>query len=263
MIEILVTTQAISVDSILGLRYGRGFPVVVKKCPCHWGGSERLPEFIIVRVTDTDDIEGWTDAWLRKTSYAVLAHDPETDFFRVKIFPQDQKDICQITVLEMQAFLINWGAEKIEPDVADLGVVFELTAMDAIHSRGLFSFGAEDDFVKYTELLYDPAVGEHQVVLDYSLSKITEAEIRRVLEEAHFVVDSIDHAKGICIFTGYRHIMIGLLEQQVEANFHKVMARRQWRFSDNTVMDAMLHGGVKEMTLAEADADVTSVSDEV
>lgn len=68
---------------------------------------------------------------------------------------------------------------------------------------------------------------------------------------------------GVCIFTGYRHKMIGLLEQQVAAKFHKMLTRVRWRFSDETVMDALLHGGVKEMTLAEAEEDMIDVAEEV
>lgn len=281
MIEICVSANENSKELILRGRYGKGFPVDVKPAPFAWGGA-CPPDFAIVRITDTDDVKDWNTPWTRITAYEILQHDPLADFFRVKIFPTDKKSAAALTVAEMQQFLLDWGAEKIESDNPDLGVIFEITAMDAINHRGLFTFGAEDDFVTYSEIEYDMATGAHKVSMDYSLSKLTVDDIRVVLSEAQMDIDSIETVDelvesddpegepttitreiGVCIFTGYRHKMIGLLEQQVAAKFHKMLTRVRWRFSDETVMDALLHGGVKEMTLAEAEEDMIDVAEEV
>lgn len=261
MIEILVRAETST--NILSGRYGKGFPVVAALSPCNWGGCECPPSFVIVKVTDTDDTSDWNTPWKRTTSYEILQHDPVSDSFRVKIFPTDKKSAAALTVEAMQQFLLDWGAEKIESDDPDFGVIFEITAMDAIDHRGLFTFGQEDDYVRYAETEYDPASGAHKVSMDFSLSTLTEDVIRRILGEAGMDINSMDMRTGTCIFTGYRHKMIGMLEQQVADKFNTMITRVRWRFSDAVVADALANGGVKEMTFAEAEADMIDVAEEV
>lgn len=263
MIEILVSAREANKEIVLRGRYGKGFPIVVKSYPCAWGGCEGPPDSVKIRITDSDDMTEWTDPWRRITAYEILQHDPVADFFRVKIFPSDKKSASALTVEEMQQFLLDWGAEKIESDEPDFGVLFELTAMDAINHRGLFTFGEEDTFIKYNEIEYDMVTGMHKISMDYANSTIAEETVRGVLTEAQMDIVSVDHEKGICIFIGYRHKMIGLLEKQVAEKFHKMLTRVRWRFSDNVVADALANGGLKEMTLAEAEADMLDVAEEV
>ena len=261
MIEILVRAEPST--NILSGRYGKGFPVVTQLSPCSWGGCECPPSFVIVRITDTDDTTDWNTPWTRITAYQILAHDPAIDFFRVLIYPVDKKNVCAVTVQEMQDFLAGWGAEEIAQDDPSLGVLFEITAMDAIENKGLFSFGEEDDFVKYEQLSYDPAEGAHLIKMDYSLSKLKEEEVRRILGSVGMSIVSVDHEVGLCEFVAYRNLMIGALETQVREKFHKMLTRVRWRFSDAVVDNALNNGGVYEMTHQEADDSLVDVAEDV
>lgn len=267
MVEILVRAE--TTGQILNCNYAKGFPVVTVANPTHWGGEERPPKFVVVRVTDTDNIEdvsSVTQAWMRKTLYEILAHDPMQDFFRVRIYTDtttsSDNPAALVTADKMRDFLLDWGAESVE-DAQTGGVLFEITAMDAVNHRGLFTFGDEDEFMNYTEKSYDPATGTHVIEVDYATSSVTEQYLISVLTEAGFDNIVVDHEAGKATFNGYRTTMIQRLERAVENTFHTMIARVRYRFKDSVVDAAIANGGVVEMVLADIQSNIQDVAEEV
>jgi len=260
MVEILVRAE--NTGSVLNGHYGKGFGVVVIANPTHWGGEECPPKFVRVRVTDTDSVAAVAKAvepWMRKTTYEILNHDPATDFFRVRIYTE-AGGASEVTKALMDEFLVKWGAETVSD--AEPGVMFEITAMDAVNGTGLFSFGDEDEFMNYTETAYDAATGVHSIHCDYSLSSVKKADLERVLTEAGFYDIVTDHEKGICDFKGDRATMIQQLERAVENRFNTMMTRVRYRFTDAIVNEALVTG-TYELTLSDLDDALTDVAEEV
>jgi len=255
MITILVAAEGTDPNS---KRYCTGFPVYAAPAGHIWGGAECPPTFVKVEITDTDDTTEWADTLTRKTEYAILAHEIGQDFFRVRIFAT----LKSPTADEMRAFLLNWGATEVA-DAAEGGVLFEITAMDGIRGKGLFSFAEEDAFVKYNEISYNPEAGTHEVELDYSISKLKAKDVQDTLTMAGMEILALDDVKGTCVFVGQRVKMISKLEWEVAQHFNIMLARVQWRFSSDTVMTALVRGGTVSMTMAEAEADMIDVATEI
>lgn len=255
MIEVLIRAQASS--DVLNGAYSIGFPVVACPAGWNWGGEERPPKFVIIRITDTDSTEGIVEPWMRKTAYEILAHDPAQDFFRVRIYSDLDKPAAAVTKALMESFLTNWGAKQIA-DAAP-GVVFEITAIDAINNAGLFTFGEKDSLVECTETAYDPVTGTHTISMDYAASGLSAEDVARVLADAGLIV--VSNESGACVFTGERATMIKQLEAQVEHRFHTMVARTRWRVPDAIVDQA--RSGIIEMTLQQYDDCLIDVSDEV
>lgn len=263
-VEILVRAENVG-DILTGL-YGKGFPVVACKSPWNWGGEECPPKFIRVNVLDANevaDVNNVMQEWKRKTTYEILHFDASKDFFRVRIFADPlistSNPVAQVTVAEMQQFLLDWGAEKVED--ASPGVLFEITAMDGITSRGLFTFGEEDANVTYTEIGYDQLSGIHTVELDYSASSLADQTIRNILSQVQLEVKTI--GAGICTFEAQREKMIAQLERQVADKFNKMIARVRYRFTDSIVDTALLSNGTVDLMLADLDDNLVDVSEEV
>lgn len=263
-VEILVRAENVG-DILLGL-YGKGFPVVACKSPWSWGGEERPPKFIRVNVLDANevvDVNNVMQEWRRKTTYEILHFDVTQDFFRVRVFADPlvstSNPVAQVTVTEMQQFLLDWGAQKIED--AEPGVLFEMTAMDGIMSRGLFTFGVEDSKITYTELDYNQLAGIHTVQLDYSNSSLDEQTIRSTLQRAQLEIKTI--GAGICTFEAQREKMITQLERQVADKFNKMVARVRYRFIDSVVDTALLSDGTIDLMLSDIDDNLVDLSKEV
>ena len=207
--------------------------------------------------------------WERQLTYTILSDDPGSDTFRVNIYADPQisstNPVAQVTLQEMEDFLKGWGATDITAASGVPGVMFQISAFDAIKSKGLFTFGdAEDEMMKYTELTYDAASGTHTVELDYSLSVLKQDQIKQVLDMCSATtIISIDDTKALCIFSANRTDMITALEGQVNAKFTKMIARVRWRFKDTTIMSALANGGVTQMLLSQIDDNIVDVATEV
>lgn len=265
-VEILVRAE--NVGNVLTGLYGKGFPVVACKSPWNWGGEECPPKFVRVNIPDANevaDVNNVMQEWRRKTTYEILHFDVSVDFFRVRIFADPaistSNPVAQVTVSEMQQFLLDWGAEKVEVEDAEPGVLFEITAMDGVTSRGLFTFGEEDVNVTYTEISYDQLSGIHTVELDYSNSSLTEQTIMSILQQAQLEVKMI--GAGICTFEAQREKMIKQLERQVAEKFDKMIARARYRFTDSLVDSALSGTGTVDLALADIDDNLVDVSEEV
>lgn len=261
MVEILVRAQ--NNGSATTGCYNIGFAVIAVANPSHWGGEERPPKFVVVRLTDTDDTaaaDKVMQMWTRKTAYEILAHDPASDFFRVRIYSTDG-GASEVSKSLMNDFLISWGAERVEDTTP--GVLFEITAMDAVNGTGLFTFGAEDEYMTYTETSYDPVSGVHGIHCDYANSNVSRAELERVLGEAGFYDLAIDHEMGVCDFKGDRATMIQRLERAVEHTFNTMVTRVRYRFKDDVVTQALANNGVIEMLAADVDGNTIDVATEV
>lgn len=255
MIEVLVRAKAS--DNVLKGAYSIGFPVVACPAGWNWGGEECPPNFVIIKITDTNDTTGIIEPWMRKTFYEILSHEPTSDSFRVRIYPELDKHGSTVNKALMASFLKNWGATQIVDGAP--GVVFEISAFAAINNSGLFTFGDKDDLITCVETSYDVVTGTHTVSMDYTIADLDAETVAKVLFEAGLTV--VSNELGICVFTGERAAMIKQLERQVEHRFHTMVARARWRLPDYVVESAM--SGSVEMTLQQYDDLLLDVSDEV
>lgn len=266
-VEILV--RAVSSGDILKGNYFKGFPVVAIKTPWSWGSMESPSDFVIVRVEDAEDVSNvqkMVQEWKRKASYEILDFNPTNDFFHVHIFADQiistSNPVAQLTTVNMTEFLTKWGGKKITS--TDTGVTFEITALEAIKNRGLFDFGSEEDFIKYTETNYDPTTGIHTVELDYTLTNLKIDNILNTLQTAELKIVNYDDASGKCTFNGVREKMIKQLESQVSQKFDTMIARTRYRFKDELIDQALiLPNGRISITLDTLDDNIVDVSEEV
>lgn len=266
-VEILV--RAVSSGEILKGNYFKGFPVVAMKTPWNWGGMECPPDFVIVNISDAEevsDVNKIIQEWRRKTSYEILDFDPTDDFFQVHIFSDKTistgHPTAQVTSVNMGEFLTKWGATSITD--SDGGVVFEITAFNAIKNRGLFDFGTEEEHCQYTEKSYDPTTGIHTIELDYNLTNLKIADVLSILRSGGMEVVNYDEAAGKCIFIGVREHMIKRLEAQVAQKFDTMIARARYRFTDALVDQGLATAdGRVTLTLDTLDDNIVDVSEEV
>lgn len=259
IIEILVKAYSNTNPDPIADRgsWKKGFPVVAKPAGWPWGGCECAPDFVKIRVTDAESlaqIEDYVKVWQRRTAYTILEHDPESDFFRVRIFSDNAK--TQVVADEMRAFLLTWGAEEI---IDDSGVVFEVTAIDALNNTGYLNYGEEEEHVIFTEIGYDAETGTHRVRMNYSTSILSDVMAETPLTNKQCNIISHDKDKAEIVFEAVRATMIGYLEAGVRERFDVMVGRSIYFFPEAVVDDALSRAGVLEMTVAEMDELIDDV----
>lgn len=240
--------------------YKKGFHVDVMDRAKHIF-TEGPPNFSIIRITDAESIEQVTQhikKWERKTLYTILNHEADIDKFNVKIYTDpttiDTSSNAQVTANEMEEFLLSWGAEEIVDDEYG-GVLFEITAMDAITHSGYFSYGEEaDEDLVYTELSYNPTTGVHIVELEYYYAQQiidTKEKAEAPLLDKNCIIVSHDTDTAKIVFEAQRTVMIGYLEKLVREKFHIMWKRSEFKFPESVVDEAIENSGLLEMTYLE------------
>jgi len=235
------------------MRYCKGYPVIAKEDDFSWGGDERDPnKFVRVKVPcTTEEAESVVGGWNRKTTYTITAFDPLSDTFSVKMFADDSTvagDEGTIDVDMLEEFLTDWGAVIDHSSSSLNDVRFTLKAIDALNGKGYIYFGQEDEFVNFTEALYDPVTGLHRIDADYSNSTLKEAVVRSTLEQAKATLISIDHDKGLFTFETTRDIMKAELEEDVREKFDILVSRARYYLLESVVDSIKTVGGFSEMS---------------
>ena len=247
-------------DPIINARgcWKKGYPVVCKEQGWNWGSMEGPPVFSMVRVIDAPDlasIQSYVTSWTRETTYDVLSHNPNDDFFQVRIYATPESiginTSGNVTAAEMGTFLTSWGAKSIT-DAS--GVVFTITAMDALNATGYINYGDQEDNVIFTEVSYDATNGVHTIIVDYSKSNLSLKDITYPLSMVQCSILSTDEYNKKVTFNALRNDMIGYLEMQVERNFNIMLARAQHYFPES-VVDKI----VVDMTFAQLQSTMIDI----
>lgn len=243
VVEILVNVNNTEhTDALITERFcwRKGHMLVAKEQGWNWGLLEVPPYFCKVTITDAPDLESvlsYVTPWMRKTTYDILEHEPTQDFFRVKIKSTTQSIGDNTTGLlklkEMETFLIKWGADQLEESVD--GIIFEITAMDALNATGYLDYGDDDENVIYNELEYNIAEGIHVINCDYSATNITAEKMELSLIEKKCTIVSHNTDTRIICFNASRYNMISYLESQVRVNFDNMIGRSQYSLPDSIV----------------------------
>ncbi len=244
----------------------KGYPVAVQAEGWPWGACEGLPNHVLLRVLDTavEQIQEYVQAWMRNTTYEVLAHDPAQDFFRVRIFADPasigNKEDKDVSANQMRDFLVSWGAKQIQDADNKGGVTFELTAMDALNAPGYITWGREDDYINFKELSYLPAEGIHRVEMDYSSSAMNKPKaVEGVLRRSRCDIVSHDTDRALLVFEAKRDVMVRFLERSVRDGFNEMLGRATYYFTEAFVDSIIKAGGKKDISFADFNKQIKDI----
>ena len=92
----------------------KGYPVVVKESPAVWGSKEGLPNFIVLKITDTPAsvVEHFLSDWKIKYTHTIVNQNSSGYRIRVEVDPLyiSASDVGANQIkTEMQDWVTNWG----------------------------------------------------------------------------------------------------------------------------------------------------------
>jgi len=203
-----------------------------------WGLAEGKPNFVRINITDTDDlsaVQNYVKNVSRQVEVVTREHVGVTDTYKVRIQAIADtigKTPCgQISKDESDAFLLTFGSTGIVGQLN--GVDAEWTVFNAVSNTGFFSYGEEEEYIKYTELLHTPGTGVHRIRVDYSLSSLTDkAAIEAVVIDAGCAVVSHDTGKGLMVIEVKGSTVFNSFAQHTREHFSDCVCKSQYYFAD-------------------------------
>jgi hypothetical protein len=139
--------------------FKKGYPVTSKDVPHPgWGMKERLPWFVVVRITDAtkEQVDNYLKSWERILDYEVLQSTPQG--FRLKVFCTNpgNSGLGNITKEMVESYIEKYGGKIKEFTINS--VTFDISKENAEELKISLQNDLKNKIIYARQFYIDPAI---------------------------------------------------------------------------------------------------------